>query len=161
AGRGVAGPAPGILRRRRRDVGQRPHSHRRLCGPKPHCGRRTADRCGVLHRAGGLQGAAAAVGATAPTYGAGHPAPQPSRTRPMTTPGSIATQMYLAMRDVERALQELASALHLPPYEAPAGKYRDRAYADMVRMRALASYLNDAVATLDALGPELAQQVGD
>lgn len=79
----------------------------------------------------------------------------------MTTPGSIATQMYLAMRDVERALQELASALHLPPYEAPAGKYRDRAYADMVRMRALASYLNDAVATLDALGPELAQQVGD
>lgn len=79
----------------------------------------------------------------------------------MTTPGSIATQMYLAMRDVERALQELASALHLPPYEAPAGKYRDRAYADMVRMRALASYLNDAVAALDALGPELAQQVGD
>ena len=79
----------------------------------------------------------------------------------MTTPGSIATQMYLAMRDVERALQELASALHLPPYEAPAGKYRDRAYADMVRMRALAAYLNDAVATLDALGPELAQQVGD
>ena len=79
----------------------------------------------------------------------------------MTTPGSIATQMYLAMRDVERALQELASALHLPPYEAPAGKYRDRAYADMVRMRALAAYLNDAVATLDALGPELAQQVRD
>src|SRR5690554_4287685 len=77
----------------------------------------------------------------------------------MTTPGSTATQMYMAMRDIESALQRLASALNLPPYEAPAGKYRDRAYHDMVRMRSLATYLNDAVGALDALMPQLVEQV--
>ncbi len=79
----------------------------------------------------------------------------------MATLGSIATQMYMAMRDIESALQQLASALNLPPYEAPAGKYRDRAYADMVRMRSLATYLNEAVGRLEQLPAHLVAQVGE
>jgi len=74
----------------------------------------------------------------------------------MTTPGSTATQMYMAMRDIESALQRLASALNLPAYETPPARYRDRAYADMVRMRSLAAYLNDAVAKLEVQHVEVA-----
>lgn len=69
----------------------------------------------------------------------------------MPTPGMIATDMQIALRDLEAALARLADAIGITPYAAPQVRHHDRAYVDMVRTRALADWLAEVVALVESL----------
>lgn len=69
----------------------------------------------------------------------------------MPTPGMIATDMQIALRDLEATLGRLAAALGVMPYATPQVRHHDRAYVDMVRTRALAGWLAEVVTLVESL----------